>query len=100
MSPVRACNHCGRPGCTRHAPRRQATRSYSNTAAYRAMVVAVLETWGDLCWYCGEPVDRNDLELAHIVAHADGGAFELDNLRASHGPRPGMVSCNRRAGRG
>lgn len=94
---VKACNRCGRPGCTRHRAQRAPTRSYSNTAEYRAMVVAVLETWGDRCYYCGDPVDTDDLELAHVIAHIDGGQFTLENLRPSHGPRTG--SCNRRAGR-
>lgn len=107
MSPVRACNTCGRPNCTRHGPARRPTRSYSNTAAYRAMVPAVLETYGDVCLYartddaCPAVIDLQappspDLELvlAHYpVAHADGGTFTLENLRPAH------RGCNRRAGR-
>lgn len=70
---------------------------------------AVIATYGDRCVYeaagrCdfpGEPVglesrDRRDLralELAHVIAHADGGPFTLENLRPSH------RSCNRAAGR-
>lgn len=106
MSPQRACGLCGRPNCTRHRGRRQPTRRYSNTAAYRAMVPQVLETYGDICLYhghdadCPGPINLNDpapgdeLVLAHHpIAHADGGAFVLENLRPAH------KACNRRAGR-
>lgn len=106
MSPVRACPLCGRPNCQRHMTQRPKTRSYSNTAAYRAMVVEVLETYGDVCVYqhtdesCPGPIDLaeapagEELVLAHYpIAHADGGTFTLGNLRPAH------AGCNRRAGR-
>lgn len=101
MSPVRACAAHGVGNCRLCAKRRRASsprRPYSDTAAYRAMLEQVLETCGALCHYCSRPIDldpRADdpLELAHLVAHADGGAFELDNLRPAH------RSCNRSAGR-
>lgn len=96
MSPVRACNRCGRPNCTRHRPAPRQTRSYSNTAEYRRMVDAVLETYGDRCYRCArstlEPI--RDLVLAHHpIAHADGGPFTLHNLRPAHD------ICNKQAGR-
>lgn len=100
MSPQKACNTCGRPNCQRHKGKRRATRDYSNTAAYRRMLPEVLETYGDLCHYCREPVELDaeetdaQLVLAHYpIAFADGGPFELDNLRPAH------RGCNRRAGR-
>lgn len=96
MSPVRACNRCGRGNCTRHRPAPRPTRAYSNTAAYRQMVDDVLDAYGDRCYLCGhstlEPV--RDLVLAHHpVSHIDGGPFELQNLRPAHD------LCNKRAGR-
>lgn len=101
--PRSACPVCGRGGCTRHRRRSSSSaprRSYSGTAAERAMVQAVLETYGDACVYCLQPIAleaprRSDhgLELAHVIPHADGGPFELDNLRPSH------RACNRSAGR-
>lgn len=99
MSPRAGCPVCGLGGCQRHRKRRPARRSYSGTAAYRAMVVAVLEAYGDACVYCHEPVrldagKRPDaLVLAHVIGHDDGGAFELENLRPAH------RDCNAAAGR-
>jgi hypothetical protein len=62
---------------------------------------AVVEAYGDACHYCAlsttDPAicaERGPFELAHVIAHADGGPYELENLRPSH------RSCNRRAGRG
>jgi 5-methylcytosine-specific restriction endonuclease McrA len=101
MSPRAACPTCGRGGCTRHRRRPAPTgRSYSNTAAYRAMRTLVLETYGASCVYCLAPIDlelggrhARALVLAHVIAEADGGAFELENLRPAH------RDCNNRAGR-
>lgn len=108
MSPVRACAAHGAgncPLCKRRARARSPRRSYSDTAAYRAMVDQVLETYGVSCHYCagdvvhivnGELVtlDPNDpLVLAHVIPHAAGGPFELDNLRPAH------RTCNLRQGR-
>lgn len=97
--PVKACPTCGRGGCTRHRSS-ASTRSYSNTAGYRAMVVEVLETYGDLCVYGDGPIDLDlpgrhvrGLVLAHVVSVADGGRFELGNLRPAH------RDCNASAGR-
>lgn len=98
MSPRKACPVCGLGGCTRH--RRKATRrAYSDTAAYRAMRQAVLEAYGDACAFCLLPIPlvgaskADELVLAHVIAEADGGPFELDNLRPAH------RSCNASAGR-
>jgi hypothetical protein len=103
MSPVRGCPVCGAGNCRRHARRRSSPserRGYSGTAAERQMVEAVLEAYGGSCVYCHLPIDleaprRSDrgLELAHVIPHADGGPFELDNLRPSH------RICNRTSGR-
>lgn len=64
------------------------------------MRIAVLETYGDSCFYAGQdplcpggPVSIGRWELAHVQAHIDGGAFVLENLRPAH------ALCNRRAGR-
>jgi hypothetical protein len=61
---------------------------------------AVLEAYGDCCFYGDGPInlalaDRHprSLVLAHVVAHVDGGPFELENLRPAH------LDCNRSAGR-
>lgn len=104
MSPSRACMRHGRPNCQlcaadRRARAQSTRRSYSGTAAERAMRVAVLETYGSSCHYCGAPIDldagaADPLELAHLTPHRDGGPFVLENLRASH------RSCNRAAGAG
>lgn len=99
--PVRACNRCAAvPRACRCPKRRPERRAYSGTAEDRAMREAVLETYGDVCVYCRELIDlqappRSDrsLALAHVIAHADGGLFELENLRPAH------LDCNRAAGR-
>lgn len=100
MSPVRTCTRHGRPRCAVCAAEQQRRaranrRPYSGTAAERAMRIAVLETHGDLCPYCLLPTSDADRVLAHYpIAHADGGPFILENLRAAHS------LCNLRAGRG
>lgn len=99
--PVRVCDRCGAvPRACRCPKRRPERRAYSGTAAEREMRQAVLETYGDLCVYGDGPIDlqappRSDrsLVLAHVIAHADGGLFELSNLRPAH------LDCNRAAGR-
>jgi 5-methylcytosine-specific restriction endonuclease McrA len=60
----------------------------------------VLETYGDACAYCRELIDlalpgrdRRGLVLAHVVSDADGGRFELENLRPAH------RDCNASAGK-
>lgn len=104
MSPVAACNRHGRPRCSICArDRAQAARSRqrpNRSARERAsMAERVLAAHGDLCLYCREPVDvyaiggPSSLELAHVLAHGDGGDWTVDNLRAAH------QSCNREAGR-
>lgn len=99
MSPVRACTRHGRPKCpecARHARQRAqgARRTYSDTAAYRAMILAVLEYHGPGCPYCPFDTTDDDRVLAHYpTPHADGGPFVLENLRAAH------KLCNLRAGR-
>lgn len=98
---IRACRRCGKgPSACRCRRRAVERRSYSSTAAERAMRIAVLETYGTGCYYAGvDPecpggdVDPNRFHLAHVQAHADGGLFVLENLRPAHGP------CNLRAGR-
>lgn len=100
MSPRPACPVCGRGGCRRHGRAPAPRRSYSDTAAYRAMARDVLETYGDACIYGDGPIDLNltgrhprGFVLAHVIADADGGAFELENLRPAH------RDCNASAGR-
>lgn len=96
---LRSCR-CGRQSRTvpcRKCKRKQSAenrRPYSGTAAERQMRVDVVETHGDQCAYCGGTDYADDpLVLAHLVAHDDGGPFELHNLRAAH------RSCNARAGK-
>lgn len=94
MSPLRACHRHGSPGC--QCGRRQPAerRSYSGTALERQVRAEVLEAFGRVCHYCHQPIAEDEpLELAHLVAHADGGAFDVDNVRPSH------RGCNRSAGR-
>lgn len=101
MTPVKLCPKCGAipRACRCRRPTPPPRREYSDTAAYRRMVVDVLEAYGDACFYGDGPVDPDlhtgpeAFELAHVTAHADGGAFELSNLRPSH------RHCNRAAGR-
>lgn len=101
MSPRKACATHGAANCARCAATRRANRparrSYSDTAEYRQMLVDVRATYGELCAYCGgqtSPDDTDDPQvLAHVVAHADGGEFVLENLRIAH------RSCNASAGK-
>lgn len=101
MSPVRACAAHGAPNCARckAARKRQRAprRAYSDTAAYRAMLALVLETFGPACHYAPDacvyfPADTTDDDrvLAHLIPHALGGEFVLENLRCAH------RSCNAR----
>jgi 5-methylcytosine-specific restriction endonuclease McrA len=105
---AKACPICFAPtadgrACPRHprAPRGHGGgRDYSDTAEYRRVRDEVLATYGPVCIYpwCGQPIDlepgtRDPLELAHVIPHADGGPFTVENLRPAH------RSCNRRAGR-
>lgn len=61
----------------------------------------VLATYGTACHYCHGSVDVDgstgnpDLAfvLAHVIPHADGGPFTLENIRPAHS------LCNLRAGR-
>lgn len=92
MSPVRACPTCNVTGCTRHRPTPARRRAYSDTAEYRRVEAEALELYGRRCvLYCGQPIDE-DLVLAHVIPHADGGAFTVDNVRPAH------RDCNARAG--
>lgn len=105
---AKACPICFAPttngrACRRHpkvaSPGRAGGRSYSDTAAYREVLAAVLDAYGPICaLYCRQPIDlepgsRDPLELAHLIPHAEGGEFTVDNVRPAH------RSCNRRAGR-
>lgn len=86
------------PACRKPAPPR---RPYSDTALERHVRAAVLDRYGYRCvLYCGQPIDpdaphRSDGELvmAHVISHADGGAFTVENIRPAH------RLCNLRAGR-
>lgn len=102
--PRSACPVCGRGGCKRHRrrdhPKAADRRAYSDTAAYRQMLTDAVETYGDSCVLCRGPIDlslggRNPrgLVLAHVIPHADGGPFTLDNVRPAH------RDCNASAGR-
>lgn len=104
MSPVRTCTRHGRPHCSTcgrlkaEASARARRPGRGDRAAYRAMTRAVLEAHGDRCPYCREAVPGTgrdgELVLAHYpLAHADGGDWTVDNLRAAH------RRCNLEAGR-
>lgn len=93
MSPLAGCPTCGAPGCQRHRRKPAPRRGYSDTAAYREALVEVLGLHGQRCvLYCGEAIADEDLVLAHVIDHADGGQFVVENLRPAH------RSCNARAG--
>lgn len=105
VRPLYACNVCGASTrnrdrrCKRHPRTKSERRQYSGTAAYDAAKLALLERDGPFCHYCGGEGDPNGpkhaedtLELAHLVAHADGGPFVLENLGLAH------VPCNRARG--
>lgn len=105
MSPVRACNRHGRAKCgicagREQDRRRRAQRPQRSAAERRAMAEDVLLAHGDLCMLCREPVDvylehpdPSSLVLAHVISHADGGLWTVDNLRPAH------KLCNEQAGR-
>lgn len=96
MSPVATCTRHGRPKpCARCASTQRPTprRPYSDTAEYRRVRDAVLDRDGLVCAFCPEPLTEADLVLAHRIAHADGGAFEPDNLVPAH------RDCNAAAGK-
>ena len=67
-------------------PRRGSTRAQRRL---RAHVLAEANT----CHYCDKPATpRDPFELAHLVAHADGGPTTRANTAAAH------RSCNRKLG--
>lgn len=89
--PSRGCPRCGAPNCRVHRPKPAPRRTYSDTAEYRAMYDDVLATYGTACHYGdGDATDRpgDPPVLAHVIPHAAGGTFTLDNLRLAH------RSCN------
>lgn len=55
---------------------------------------AIFERDGWLCGICGEPVERADATLDHIVPVSLGGADEPENVRLAHS------LCNSRRGDG
>lgn len=84
------------PGAQSRLRRARADR-YRNPGKRRRMMRELIERDGLTCWLCGEPVDpdlpRDDAwagTFDHVVAHGDGGPFELHNLRLAH------CVCNRR----
>jgi hypothetical protein len=104
MSPLRTCTRHGRPRCAACARAAADSRAAArrpgrgDRGAYRAMTAAVLEAHGDRCPYCAEAVPGagrdGELVLAHYpLAHADGGGWTVENLRAAH------RLCNLEAGR-
>ena len=50
----------------------------------------VIDRDGMFCGICGGDVEEDELEIDHIIALANGGSSDLDNLQVSHG------ICNRR----
>ena len=50
--------------------------------------LALKKAWNGVCAYCETPVYA--FEIDHIVAHANGGTCDLDNLCVT------CLSCNRR----
>lgn len=57
-------------------------RNQSLPKDWKARKAAVMTRDGGICYRCGQPgADQCD----HVVAVADGGSHELDNLAAAHG---------------
>lgn len=52
--------------------------------------MAIKQAWGNACAYCEVPLEA--FEIDHIVAHANGGTCDVENLCVS------CPSCNRRKG--
>jgi CRISPR/Cas system Type II protein with McrA/HNH and RuvC-like nuclease domain len=51
---------------------------------------ALIEKYGNLCWYCGIPLElENEAHIDHIIPQSIGGSDDLDNLALSCG------MCNR-----
>lgn len=98
---MRGCPVCGRPKCRQHPRRRAAPerRPYSGTALERRVKAEALELYGADCAICGGAIDLEarsgdgKLVMAHVIAHADGGEFTVENVRPAH------ALCNLRQGR-
>ena len=57
------------------------SRQKSKSAKLRR---AVLERDGKDCWLCGERMPTNDRTVEHLVAKANGGTDDLENLALAH----------------
>lgn len=44
----------------------------------------LLEAHGNVCYLCGEKVDRGDCEVEHIIPLKHGGTNDWENLRPAH----------------
>ncbi len=113
MPTVRPCRRCGRtipatgrrylcPRCQVAADRqrtacRGTTTARGYDAEYKHNAATVRQYARDHdspCALCGQPLDPTRISVDHIVALADGGSSDLENLRPVH-PR-----CNSRRGAG
>lgn len=45
---------------------------------------AVFDRDGDLCWYCGLPMPRDDMTLEHILSVGQGGPNRMENYALAH----------------
>ena len=92
---MRAATVCQEPGCGEPAVRRgrcaghQPVPDWSGSRRWRRLVAAVVRRDRGVCQLCGR---AGATSADHVVRRRDGGADELDNLRAVH------LDCNRRRG--
>lgn len=55
--------------------------------------IQVLSRDGNECFYCGKPMENNDMTLEHVLSIVQGGQDRLENIVLAH------KDCNEKAGR-
>ena len=71
--------------------RRRGRRLRRKFTSYRRLLPALLELYGNFCFYCGNPIEGTP-DIDHVKPRSKGGRNALKNLRIS------CPSCNRSKG--
>ena len=71
--------------------RRRGRRLRRKFTSYRRLLPALLELYGNFCFYCGNPIEGTP-DIDHVKPSSKGGKNALKNLRIS------CPSCNRSKG--